>query len=210
MYNLAALHTQKGYVKITVGSTKRVASQSTLDSGTIDKATKSLQFAVDLFQTILSYVSYLYLDAAVLPELRYASLVFVRVWRSPHLQLRDFCLAQVQYLKAVKSCRNNLSTSARVLVFMGAKRLYGNALEDLSKASLSDSLFTEHIKAMMELCGAQALFFHGYMTKEQLEDYTVHGTGVAYGCISAFLVAMRMRVERRRRRRSWREATCHR
>ena len=125
-------------------------------------------------------------------------------------QFRDFCLAQAQYLKAIKSCRKGLSTSARVLMFMGARRLYGSALESLSKAGLGDSLFREHIKAMMELCYVQALFFHSYMTKEQLEDYTVHGTGVAYSCISSFMVAMRVCVDRRRRRKSWRAATCRR
>ena len=125
-------------------------------------------------------------------------------------QFRDFCLAQTQYLKAVKSCRKELSTSARVLVFMGARRLYGSALESLAKAGLRDSLFTEHIKAMMELCYAQALFFHSYMTKEQLEDYRVHGTGVAYSCISSFMVATSVCVDRRRRRRSWRAAGCRR
>lgn len=93
---------------------------------------------------------------------------------------------------------------------MGARRLYDNALKSLSKAGLSDSLFTEHIKAMMELCYVQALYFHSYMTEEQLKDFTTHGTGVAYSCISSFMVATRTCVERRRRRRSWRAAPCRR
>ena len=67
MYNLAALHTQKGYVKITVECVKTGSFQTALDSEAIDRAVESLLSAVDLFQTILSYVSYLYLDAAVLP-----------------------------------------------------------------------------------------------------------------------------------------------
>ena len=106
MYNLAALHTQKGYVKITVECVKTGSFQTALDSEAIDRAVESLLSAVDLFQTILSYVSYLYLDAAVLPELRYASLVFVRVchwiypssetsvWRKPSISRRSSRVAR--------------------------------------------------------------------------------------------------------------------
>ena len=106
MYNLAALHTQKGYVKITVECVKTGSFQTALDSEAIDRAVESLLSAVDMFQTILSYVSYLYLDAAVLPELRYASLVFVRVchwiypssetsvWRKPSISRRSSRVAR--------------------------------------------------------------------------------------------------------------------
>lgn len=177
MYNLAALHTQKGYVKITVECVKTGSFQTALDSEAIDRAVESLLSAVDLFQTILSYVSYLYLDAAVLPELRYASLVFVRVchwiypssetsvWRKPSISRRSSRVARDSSDLGPRPDVHGSETALR--------QCPGESLEGGSRQTRC----SEHIKAMMELCYVQALFFHSYMTKEQLEDYTVHGTG---------------------------------
>ena len=74
-----------------------------------------------------------------------------------------------------------------VVVFMGAKRLYEQACSALSESSEFGD-YVKHAKAMKDLCYAQALYYEGYMTKEQLDNIAIHGTGIAYSCLARFAV----------------------
>ena len=91
------------------------------------------------------------------------------------------------YLKAVKARRLYMKNkNTYVVVFMGAKRLYDNAVSALARCSDEFNEYAKHSKAMRDLCFAQALYYEGQMSKEQLDNVEVHGTGIAYSCLSRF------------------------
>ena len=93
----------------------------------------------------------------------------------------------MQYLKAVKARRLSLKNkNTYVVLFMGANRLYDKAISALAKSPIEFEEYLKHSKAMKELCFAQALYYQGYMSPEELDNVQIHGTGVAYSCLSRF------------------------
>lgn len=98
-------------------------------------------------------------------------------------------MAEMQYLKAVKARRTDVSNKqVFVMVYMGAYRLYEEAASSLAECSVNLPNVLQHLDMMKELCYIQALYYEVYMSKEELEDPEVHGSGKAYVCLQIFMV----------------------
>lgn len=97
----------------------------------------------------------------------------------------------MQYLKAMKA-RLQKGNHRRVFVvlFKGANRLYEEAISSLKKCSVELPNVLQHLNAMKELCYIQALYYEVYMSKEDLNDVEVHGTGKASICLQLFMVGL--------------------
>ena len=46
---------------------------------------------------------------------------------------------------------------------------------------------------MSKVSYVMALYYEGYMTREQLEDFEIHGSGKAYFCLNTCYVGMEQR-----------------
>ena len=74
-------------------------------------------------------------------------------------------------------------------LYMGSSSLYKTALESFQKSSNPEAL-VEISGAMQKLMYAMALYYQGYMTQEELDNPSIHGTGAAYYCLDNFFVVM--------------------
>ena len=100
-------------------------------------------------------------------------------------------MAEMQYLKAVKARRMNVSKKqVFVVVYMGAYRLYKEAASSLAECSVDLPNVLQHLDMMKESCYVQALYYEVYMSKEELIDHEVHGSGKACMCLQLFMVGI--------------------
>ena len=62
----------------------------------------------------------------------------------------------------------------------------------MSKYPLPDN-FIQFVEVMSKVSYVMALYYEGYMTREQLEDFEIHGSGKAYFCLNTCYVGMEQR-----------------
>lgn len=68
---------------------------------------------------------------------------------------------------------------------MGSHVRYDEALKHFRQSALPlPNDFIDFVEVMSKVAYSAALYYEGYMTQEELEDFDVHGTGKAYFCIT--------------------------
>ena len=76
-------------------------------------------------------------------------------------------------------------------VYMSVHRRYDEAIKSFQRSALPlPEEFIAHLEAMSQLCYGLALYYEGYMSEEQLEDFSQHGSGKAYYCITQLKVGV--------------------
>lgn len=74
---------------------------------------------------------------------------------------------------------------------MSVHRHYDEAIKSFQRSTLPlPDEFIAHLEAMSQLCYGIALYYEGYMSAEQLEDFSQHGSGKAYYCITQLKVGV--------------------
>lgn len=80
---------------------------------------------------------------------------------------------------------------------MGSHVRYDEALKHFgcSALPLPDD-FIHFVQVMSKVAYSAALYYEGYMTQEELEDFDVHGSGKAYFCITKCYVGVKTGSDR--------------
>ena len=79
---------------------------------------------------------------------------------------------------------------------MGSHARYEEALKHFTKSAFPmPDAFVGFVTAMSKAVYCMALYYEGYMTQEQLEDFSIHGSGKAYFCISTCYVGVAVRTD---------------
>ncbi|KAM7456097.1 hypothetical protein BLSTO_03147 [Blastocystis sp. subtype 1] len=166
LFNIAALYSQKAVDSLP----------SELTISVIDEACADLKLANGYLAAIQQELSHMCDEEAKLPEINPEAI----------LGYRSLLSAQLHYLKAEKA--KILRPESRRLfttVYMGSHVRYDEALKHfrLSASPLPDD-FIHFVQVMSKVAYSAALYYEGYMTQEELEDFDVHGSGKAYFCIT--------------------------
>lgn len=80
---------------------------------------------------------------------------------------------------------------------MGSHVRYDEALKHFGcSASPLPVDFIQFVQVMSKVAYSAALYYEGYMTQEELEDFDVHGSGKAYFCITKCYVGVKTGSDR--------------
>lgn len=75
-------------------------------------------------------------------------------------------------------------------LYTAARNLYREAVNNFKKSTLSlSSNLCCFCEEMSNFCYAYALYYEGYMKKEDLTNVAVHGRGKAYFCLNRYFVS---------------------
>ena len=106
--------------------------------------------------------------------------------------------AEVQYLKAVKLYQRGNDTKNRdafVVLLAGASHLYEDAITFFQKCDVDMPDVSQFLNAMKELTYMQALYYMSYMSQEELEDFSNHGSGIAAACLRDLMVSRMVGID---------------
>ena len=98
-------------------------------------------------------------------------------------------------LKLYQRGNDTKNRNAFVVLLAGASHLYEDAITFFQKCDVDMPDVCQFLNAMKELTYMQALYYMSYMSKEELEDFSNHGSGVAAACLRDLMVSRMVGID---------------
>lgn len=156
----------------------------------LQEASNTINTAYALVSYIINHLSYTFVELKQIPEMTMDNLKGVLLINFSELQLRTLLYAEYQFLKSqIAVCKFRNQKQAFVYLFTCARDLYHKAKEYFSKSSIQiNKDVIDFCDSMSYYCYAYALYYEGYMSPADLQDFSKHGRGKAFYCMNKYFV----------------------